>query len=85
MSTPRRNAETDQHSRRNSMTQSRDEESSEVWTQVRKHAEKNFAEAKSLFETANSMHRKTESAKKQNEAAKLQYLRRLNAMTRQFG
>ena len=46
------------------------------------YADKSFAEAKSLYETVDSMQRKTDCAEKQNEVAKLQYLRQLNAMTR---
>jgi hypothetical protein len=82
MSAQRRIAEVNQDSQRNFAVQSQDDAGEEVWNQIRQHADKNFAEAKLLFETADSMHRKTESAKKQNDAAKLQYLRRLNAMTR---
>jgi hypothetical protein len=79
----RRSFEFNPDSKRNLETQqSQGDAGSEVWNEVRKHADKNYAEAKSLFETSDSMHRKTESAKKKNDAAKLQYLKRLNAMTR---
>jgi hypothetical protein len=55
---------------------------SDVWNQVRQHAEKNFAEAKSLFEAVDSLHRKLELSKNQSEVSKLNYLRQLNIMTR---
>ena len=82
MSGQRKFSETDHESRRNHVLQTRGDESIEVWNQVRQHADKNFAEAKSLFETIDLMQRKTDIARKQNEGAKLQYLRQLNAMTR---
>ena len=78
----RKSVEASHDSRQNYSAQAQEDPNLRVWNQVRQHADKNFVEAKSLLENADLMHRKTESAKKQNEVAKLQYLRQLNAMTR---